>query len=65
VSQRAICKNAHNEYDDPNQSEVIRLGIAVWRAPGAKETLMTGTLEVQCCESVQAGAGRDSWQPVG
>src|SRR5438105_3555262 len=45
--------------------EVIRVGVAVWRAPGAKDALITGTLEMQCCAYVQAGVGTESWQPSG
>ncbi|SRR5258707_14625674 len=64
VSVTGIVRVVHIEQGDPHQGEVIRMGIAVWRVPGAKEALITGTLEAQCCDGVQAGAGRESWQPV-
>jgi len=62
ISVTGIVRAVSIEQDNDSPGELIRIGIAVRSAPGAKEALMTGTLEVQCRESVQVGIGSQSWQ---
>src|SRR5579871_4856344 len=62
VSVTGIVRAVRIKQENYSPTEIIHIGIAVRAAPGTKETLMTGALEVQCCESVQAGAGSQSWQ---
>ena len=67
VSVASMVRAVRIDQDNAVSGEVIRFGIAVRTPPGAMQpkvaqALLTGTLEVQCCESVQAGPGSHSWQ---
>lgn len=62
ISVTGIVRAIRAEQGNYGSGEVIRVGVAVWRTPGAKDALMTGTLEMLCCESIQAGVSSQSGQ---
>src|SRR5258708_27816836 len=61
VSVTGIVRAVRVEPGDHGLGEVIRVGVAVRAGPDVKVSLLTGTLDMHCCESIQGGVGHEDW----